>query len=89
MGASQSIIDGTWEWPLHGLRHPPSGTTSGWYIWTGDLSDRDDFFKPRHASHLVELVPELERLLRLPAGSRFLLAPGHEDVWEDQSLLDV
>jgi hypothetical protein len=42
-----------------------------------------------HQSHLVERVPELEPLLILPPGMRFLIAPGHEDVWEDLSLLDV
>jgi hypothetical protein len=27
--------------------------------------------------------------LSLPPGWRFLIAPGHEDVWEDQSLFDM
>jgi hypothetical protein len=74
---------------LHGLRHPPSGTSNGWYVWSGELSEKDDFFEPWHASHLIEQVPEVEHLLALPPGSRFLIAPGYEDVWEDPALLDV
>jgi hypothetical protein len=87
VGASRSLIDGSWTWPVHGLRHPPEEETSGWYVWTGDLSDAADFFSPWHASHLIERCPELAHLLDLPPGSRFLIAPGHEDVWQDPSLL--
>jgi hypothetical protein len=75
------------EWPVHGLRHPPQGDTSGWYIWTGDLSSDADFFKPIHVSHLVERVPIILPFLGLAPGWRFLIAPDHEDVWEDESLL--
>jgi hypothetical protein len=88
-GASRSLIDGDWEWPVHGLRHRPQGQTSGWYVWTGDLSDADDFFQPWHASHLVERVPQLASLLDLAPGSRFLIAPDYLDTWEDPALLDV
>ncbi len=87
--ASQSVIDGQWDWPLHGLRHPPIGTSTGWYVWSGELSEKDDFFRPWHANHLIDQVPEVELLLALPPGSRFLIAPGYEDVWEDPALLDV
>jgi hypothetical protein len=66
--------------PIHGLRHPPVGETNGWYIWAGEYSSDKDFFKPLHASHLTQ---------RLPAGSRFLLAGEHVDVWFDESLLNV
>ncbi|MBV9485584.1 MAG: hypothetical protein JO246_05955 [Frankiaceae bacterium] len=89
IGASRSLIDGDWEWPVHGLRHPPADRTSGWYVWTGDLSHADDFFQPWHTSHLVERVPQLASLLDLPPGSRFLIAPDHLDTWKDPSLLDV
>ncbi|WP_437180669.1 immunity protein Imm33 domain-containing protein [Paenarthrobacter ureafaciens] len=89
LGASRSLIENEWEWPVHGLRHPPERGTSGWYVWTGDLSQDDDFFQPWHASHLVERCPSLGHLLRLPPGTRFLFAPGYEDVWEDPSLLEV
>lgn len=34
-------------WPLNGLRHRPTDTTTGWFIWRGGaLSQRDDFFEP-------------------------------------------
>lgn len=89
LGASRSLIDGGWSWPVHGLRHPPEGGTSGWYVWSGDLSDAPDFFQPWHASHLIAACPELAHLLSLPPGSRFLIAPDHEDVWEDPALLDT
>lgn len=79
----------TWIWPLHGLRHPPEDDTSGWYCWTGELSDAADFFVPLHASHLIERWPEVERYLLLPPGSRFLVTPDYVEVWEDPSLLDV
>jgi hypothetical protein len=89
VGVSRSIIDGDREWPVHGLRHPPEGQTSGWYVWTGELSDARDFFEPWHTGHLLELVPRLASLLDLPPRSRFLIAPEHLDTWEDPSPFDV
>lgn len=89
VGVSRSLIDGNWEWPVHGLRHPPQGQTSGWYVWTGELSEADDFFQPWHTTHLVERIPQVASLLDLAPGSRFLIAPDHLDTWEDPSLLDV
>ena len=89
LGASRSLIDGIWDWPLHGLRYPPTPGTSGWFVWTGELSSADDFFKPWHTAHLVARFPEVKRFLGLPPGSRFLLAPGYEDTWHDLALLDV
>lgn len=76
-------------WPIHGLRHPPTEDTSGWYIWTGELSADEDFFVPLHPSHLADLLPEVMAELAAPPGTRFLLAPDHRDVWHDASLLDV
>jgi hypothetical protein len=89
LGVSRSLLQHGWSWPVHGLRHPPEASTSGWYIWTGDLSSAPDFFVPLHARHLVERLPEVAAYLSLPPGSRFLIAPGHEDVWIDESLLDI
>lgn len=75
-------------WPLNGLRHPAAGDASGWYIWAGEeLSGRDDFFVPLHVSHLQDWRPEVLPYLDLPPGWRFLIAPGYEDVWFDESLL--
>jgi hypothetical protein len=77
-------------WPVHGLRHPPEGGTSGWYIWTGDLDEADDdFFVPMHPAHLADKVPGLLAELGAPPGSRSLLAPGYRDTWFDPSLLQV
>lgn len=88
LGASRSLVNGDWEWPVHGLRHPPDGDTSGWYVWTGEFSDSSDFFVPWHHSHLIAACLQTERLLALPPGTRFLIAPGHEDVWDDPELLN-
>ncbi len=90
LGASRAVIEAeVWEWPLHGLRHPPEGDTTGWYVWTGELQQDADFFQPWHVAHALERCPELGPLLDRPPGSRFVYAPGHVDVWEDDSLLDV
>lgn len=89
LGASRSLIDGAWDWPVHGLRHPTARDTMGWYVWTGDYSSAADFFSPWHEEHLVAVVPELQQLLSLPPGSRFLVAPGYQDVWHDPLLLEV
>ncbi|SRR6266852_576862 len=76
--------------PINGLRHPPVGDTTGWYIWAGQvLSDDPDFFAPVHIRHLSELRPDVLRYLALPPGWRFLIAGGYEDVWFDASLLNV
>ena len=46
--------------PINGLRHPPKGETSGWYIWCGqEFSDAADFFDPLHTRHLYGEYPEL------------------------------
>lgn len=76
--------------PLNGLRHPPVGDTSGWYIWAGGEPSSDpDFFEPLHADHLVEWCPGAIPYLYLPPGWRFLIAHGVEDVWEDPTLLII
>ena len=48
-----------------------------------------DFFKPLHVEHLADWCPEIRKYLGLPPGWRFLIAGDHEDVWYDESLLDV
>jgi hypothetical protein len=75
-------------WPINGLRHPPAADTCGWYIWAGaDLSEDPDFFVPPHVEHLAEWSSIVIPYLALPPGWRFLLAPGNEDIWYDESLL--
>nr|WP_307437022.1 hypothetical protein [Labrys monachus] len=76
--------------PLNGLRHPPQGDTTGWYIWAGEiLSDADDFFQPVHVAHLSEIYPAVLPYLGLPPGWRFLIADGYEDIWFDSKLIDI
>lgn len=76
--------------PTNGLRHPVEQNTAGWYIWSGEYSLADDFFKPVHAYHLLTTKPELIKYLGLPAGYRFLIDDkGYEDIWFDSSLLDA
>jgi hypothetical protein len=74
--------------PINGLRHPPRGNTSGWYVWSGDYSEDPDFFKPLHVDHAVSGAMVFARYLALPTGWRFVIgADGYEDIWYDASLL--
>ena len=74
--------------PLNGLRHTPSGDTTGWYLWAGEeLSTAPDFFVPLHVQHLAEWSPTIVKYLALPPGWRFLVAGDYEDVWQDPRLL--
>ncbi len=76
--------------PLNALRHPAEGDTCGWYVWWGDTFTEDpNFFQPLHVSHLPERCPQLLPYLALPAGWRVQVAPGHEDVWYDERLLNI
>lgn len=88
VGISRNVKDGVL--PISGLRHPPEGDTSGWYIWAGEGDPKDDpeFFLPLHARHLQDWCPEVIRFLGLPPGWRFLTARDYEDVWEDSTLLN-
>lgn len=86
VGIAPNVREGTL--PIHGLRHPPVGETTGWYIWAGgELPDDPDFFVPLHVEHLHTWCPEVERFLGLAPGWRFLVAGDYEDVWADSSLL--
>lgn len=87
VGISINIKNG--ELPVHGLRHPLEGDTTGWYIWAGEYSDDPDFFKPLHVEHLKKWCPWILKYLGLPPGWRFLVTPDYEDVWEDASILKV
>ena len=87
VGVSLSVRRG--EYPVHGLRRPIEGNTTGWYIWSGDFSDDVDFFQPLHVKHLYEWNPKLLKYLGLAPGWRFLIAPNYEDVWQDLTLLNT
>jgi hypothetical protein len=76
--------------PVNGLRHPPEGDTSGWYLWAGEeFSSDPGFFRPVHIEHVGEMRPEVLKYLALPPGWRFLIAGDYEDVWFDESLLNA
>lgn len=91
IGAMVGVADGLYDYsPINGLRHSTTESTTGWYIWAGEYSDEQDFFKPMHLEHLIEKYPELIPYLGLPPGWRFQidLTNGYEDVWRDDSLLN-
>lgn len=78
------------QFPLNGLRHPPEGDTTGWYIWSGEKWSSDsNFFQALHVFHLDDRCPEVMKYLGLGPGWRFLIAPGYEDVWFDPNLLRI
>jgi hypothetical protein len=88
VGIARNVREGIL--PINGLRHPPAGDTTGWYIWAGEeLSNDPDFFVPLHVEHLADWCPVALRFLGLPPGWRFLVAGEYEDVWEDPTLLNV
>lgn len=73
--------------PIHALRHPSEKGTTGWFIWTGDYSDKADFFKPICAEHLLQIRPDIIKYLGLDVGFRFLIdKTGYEDIWFDEKL---
>ena len=76
--------------PIHGLRHPKEKGTTGWFIWAGEYSESDDFFKPMCAEHLLQIRPELIKYFGLDVGFRFLIDKnGYEDVWYDEKLMKI
>lgn len=73
--------------PINGLRHPIEKGTTGWFIWTGEYSEADDFFQPICAEHLLQQRPDIIKYLGLDIGSRFLAdRNGYEDIWFDEKL---
>lgn len=89
IGVARNIHDSK-LFPINGLRHPAEGKTTGWYVWRGEeFSTEADFFQPHHVMHIHQICPEIIPYLGLASGWRFLLAPGYEDVWYDETLLDI
>jgi hypothetical protein len=75
--------------PFNALRHPPDNNC-GWFLWVGEYSEADDFYKPVHAVHLLDYRPAIMKYLGLPAGYRVQIDDnGYEDIWYDASLLLV
>ena len=81
------ISDNWNENPINGLRHSQQKGTTGWFIWSGEYSENDDFFKPICAEHLLQIRPEIIKYLGLEIGFRFLVDnKGYEDVWKDENI---
>ena len=75
------------ESPINGLRHSQEKGTTGWFIWSGEYSENDDFFKPICAEHLLQMRPEIIKYLGLEIGFRFLVDnKDYEDVWKDENI---
>lgn len=77
---------------VNGLRHPRTESLCGWYIWSGeDFNPEEfDFFKPSHVYHLLGEASFIIKYLGIPPGNRFLIDyKGYEDIWEDKSLLNI
>jgi len=76
--------------PIHGLRHPIENGNAGWYLWTGEYSESEDFFKPICAEHLLQMRPDVIKFLGLDISFRFLSDnAGYQDVWQDDRLRDI
>lgn len=76
--------------PINGLRHPSENGTTGWFIWSGEYSSADVFFKPMCAEHLLQKRPQIIKYLGLDVGFRFLADKnGHEDVWFDEAITKI
>lgn len=84
VGVSTNLKDGLH--PINGLRVKEENGMSGWYIWVGEWSDKDDFFVPLHGEHLKNWAEIAIPYLGLPEGWRFLVAEDYEDVWYDPTL---
>ena len=81
------VSDNLNESPINGLRHSQDKGTTGWFIWSGEYSENDDFFKPICAEHLLQMRPEIIKYLGLEIGFRFLVDnKDYEDVWKDENI---
>lgn len=81
-------LDSLETMPISGVRVKPENGTDGWYIWGGEYSSDDDFFKPVHASHVKDILPQVLPYLALAPGYKFIIDDeGYEDVWYDPELL--
>ena len=89
IGIALSSFD-SFNMPVNGLRHPvESMQSTNWYLWVGEYSDAADFFQPVHIGLLLEICPKAINYLGLSPGWRFLFDNQYEDVWYDESLLDI
>jgi len=74
--------------PLNALRTKDENGTSGWYIWGGEYSQREDFFDPLCGDHLKNHCPQILKYLALKPGYRVMIdSNGFEDVWYDSNII--
>jgi hypothetical protein len=75
--------------PVNGLRHLPTETTTGWYIWCGEeFSQHSDFFKPVCLNHIKSKLPQIIKYLNMKPGTRFIADDnGYEDIWHDPNIV--
>ena len=72
---------------INGLRHSAEKGTTGWFIWSGEYSEDENFFKPICAEHLLQIEPKIIKYLGLEVGFRFLIDRNeYEDVWKDEKI---
>lgn len=85
MGFRGPLVPGV----VYGIRHKPTETTNGWYVWQGKNDGSADFFQGLHAAHVIVEYPHLGKYLMLPPGYGFLIdtTTGHEDIWFDKTLM--
>ncbi len=75
---------------LNGLRLTTEKGKVCWYIWSGEYSADENFFKPICAEHFLQRKPKIIQYLGLDDGFRFLITEsGYEDVWFDENLLET
>lgn len=84
-------IDSLGDEVIHGMRYPAMKNTNGWYIWSGDFKESEDFFSPVCIEHLSKYIEiDFTEYLDLPPGYRFLIGDSnYEDVWFDENLLNI
>lgn len=71
--------------PIYGTRELNPDGSSSWYIYAGQYSADDDFYKPVCIDHLETLLPIVLRYLALPPGWKFIIDKnGYEDVWQEK-----
>jgi hypothetical protein len=75
---------------LNGLRLKSEKGKVCWYIWSGEYSKDENFFKTICSEHFLQRKPKIIQYLGLDDGFRFLITDsGYEDVWFDENLLET
>jgi hypothetical protein len=66
VGIALATLGGT---PIQGVRHRPTETTCGWYIYAGrEWSDDANFYQPLCVEHMAEYSKFALPFLALPPG---------------------